>query len=214
MRAKLDAYRGLVQRTPGAEREVSEVLRRREVLQIEFQHAQDRLQSANLAESFESHQGGERFTLLRAPVVPRSPVFPNRVGLILLGLVFGVALTGIAVAIAESNDKKVRTTRIRPLLNDLPLLASIPYIRNTRDKRRNALMLSSFAAAYSVTSHHVDRRNCSREDSSQPARQAGAPRERQRGTQSRPSLDRSDGADTGSAHVLGSQSLPRKSRAG
>lgn len=150
MRAKLDAYRGLVQRTPGAEREVSEVLRRREVLQIEFQHAQDRLQSANLAESFESHQGGERFTLLRAPVVPRSPVFPNRVGLILLGLVFGVALTGIAVAIAESNDKKVRTTRIRPLLNDLPLLASIPYIRNTRDKRRNALMLSSFAAAYSV----------------------------------------------------------------
>jgi hypothetical protein len=30
------------------------------------------------------------------------------------------------------------------------VLASIPYIRNTRDKRRHALMLSSFAAAYSL----------------------------------------------------------------
>jgi succinoglycan biosynthesis transport protein ExoP len=150
MRAKLEQYRGLVQRTPGAEREVSEVLRRREVLQNEFQHAQDRLQSANLAESFESQQGGERFTLLRAPVMARSPVFPNRVGLILLGLVFGMALTGIAVAIAESNDKHVRITRVLPLLNDVPVLASIPYIRNTRDKRRHAFMLSSFAVAYSL----------------------------------------------------------------
>jgi polysaccharide biosynthesis transport protein len=150
MRGKLEQYRGLVQRTPSAEREVSEVLRRREVLQNEFQHAQDRLQSANLAETFESHQGGERFTLLRAPVMGRSPVFPNRVGLILLGLVFGVALTGIAVAIAESNDKSVRITRVLPLLNTIPVLASIPYIRNTRDKRRHALMLSSFAAAYSL----------------------------------------------------------------
>jgi polysaccharide chain length determinant protein (PEP-CTERM system associated) len=150
MRAKLEQYRGLVARTPGAEREVSEVLRRREVLQVEYQHAQDRLQSANLAETFESHQGGERFTMLRAPILPRSPVFPNRVGLILLGLVFGAALTGIAVAIAESNDKNVRTTRIRPLLNQVPVLATIPYIKNTRDKRRHALMLSSFAVAYSL----------------------------------------------------------------
>jgi hypothetical protein len=80
----------------------------------------------------------------------RSPVFPNRVGLILLGLVFGMALTGIAVAIAESNDKHVRITRVLPLLNDVPVLASIPYIRNTRDKRRHAFMLSSFAVAYSL----------------------------------------------------------------
>jgi polysaccharide biosynthesis transport protein len=149
-RAKLEQYRGLVLRTPAAEREVAEVLRRKEVLQNEYQHSQDRLQSANLAETFESKQGGERFTLLRAPVIPRSPVYPNRVGLILLGLVIGAALSGIAVAASEAADKNVRIARDLPMLNDVPLLASIPVIRNSRDKRRRVLLFGSFLAAYSL----------------------------------------------------------------
>jgi uncharacterized protein involved in exopolysaccharide biosynthesis len=149
-RAKLEQYRGLVLRTPAAEREVAEVLRRKEVLQNQYQHSQDRLQSANLAETFESKQGGERFTLLRAPVIPRSPVYPNRVGLILLGLVIGAALSGIAVAASEATDKNVRIARDLPMLNDVAVLASIPVIRNTRDKRRRALMYGSFLAAYSL----------------------------------------------------------------
>ena len=149
-RAKLEQYRSLVLRTPAAEREVAEVLRRKEVLQNQYQHSQDRLQSANLAETFESKQGGERFTLLRAPVIPRSPVYPNRVGLILLGLVIGAALSGIAVAASEATDKNVRIARDLPMLNDVPVLASIPVIRNTRDKRRRALMYGSFLAAYSL----------------------------------------------------------------
>ena len=149
-RAKLEQYRGLVLRTPAAEREVAEVLRRKEVLQNQYQRAQDRLQSANLAETFESKQGGERFTLLRAPVTGRSPVYPNRVGLILLGLVIGAVLAGIAVAASEAMDKHVRIARDLPMLNDVPVLASIPVIRNKRDKRRRAVVFTSFLAAYSL----------------------------------------------------------------
>jgi succinoglycan biosynthesis transport protein ExoP len=149
-RAKLEQYRGLVMHTPAAEREVAEVMRRKEVLQNEYQRAQDRLQSANLAETFESHQGGERFTLVRAPVTPKSPVYPNRIGLILLGLVIGAALTGIAVAVSESMDKNVRITGGLPMLDDIPVLANIPVIKNTRDRRRGAIMVGSFVAAYSI----------------------------------------------------------------
>jgi hypothetical protein len=103
-----------------------------------------------LAETFESKQGGERFTLLRAPVIPRSPVYPNRLGLILLGLVVGAALSGIAVAASEAADKKVRIARDLSMFNDVPVLASIPVIRNTRDKRRRVLLFGSFLAAYSL----------------------------------------------------------------
>jgi polysaccharide chain length determinant protein (PEP-CTERM system associated) len=149
-RAKLEQYRGLVQHTPASEREVAEVLRRKEVLQNEYQHVQDRLQSANLAETFESQQGGERFTLLRAPVTPRSPVYPNRVGLILLGLVIGATLTGIAVAVSEAMDKNVRFAQGLPMLDAIPVLASIPVIRNTRDRRRSAIKFGFFVAAYSI----------------------------------------------------------------
>ncbi len=150
LQAKLERIRALVQETPAAEKEFSEVMRRREVLQNEYQHVQDRLQSANLAETFESHQGGERFVMVRAPGVPSSPVYPNRLGLILLGFVLGAVLAGIAVAVAETTDSNLRTARDVLLPEGVPVLANIPFIRNRRDRRRRAIMLSSFAAAYSI----------------------------------------------------------------
>jgi polysaccharide biosynthesis transport protein len=149
-RAKLEQLRGLVDATPAAERAVSEILRRKQALQNEYQQTQDKLQSANLAETFENAQGGERFTMLRAPSRPKSPVFPNRLGLILLGLVVGAALTGIAVASAESMDKNVRTTKDLPLPENTPLLAFIPFINNKRDRRHRAMIFAGFAAAYSL----------------------------------------------------------------
>ncbi len=149
-RAKLEQHRALVQQTPAAEKEVAEVLRRKEALQTEYQHMQERLQSANLAETFESQQGGERFAMVRAPAVPRSPAYPNRIGLIMLGLVLGAALAGIAVALTESMDTHVRTARDLPLPDGVSVLASIPFIQNKGDRRRHAIMLSSFIAAYSV----------------------------------------------------------------
>jgi succinoglycan biosynthesis transport protein ExoP len=148
--SKLAQSRNLVLTTPSAEREFSEVMRRKQVLQSEYQQTQDKLQSANLAQTFESQQGGERFSLLRAPSDPKSPVYPNRVGLILLGLVFGAAMSGIAVAVSESTDKNIRTARDMPLPEDVPVLASIPYIKNRRDRRRRAFKLGSFIAAYSI----------------------------------------------------------------
>lgn len=150
MRANLERHRVFLEQTPAAEKEVSEVVRRKEVLQNEYQHVQDRLQSANLAETFESQQGGERFTLVRSPTVPRLPVYPNRVGLISLGVVLGAVLTAIAVAIVESMDSNVRAARDVPLPPGVPLLASIPFIKNKKDRRRRALLVTSFAAVYSV----------------------------------------------------------------
>lgn len=150
MRGRLLRNRGYVDATPAAEKEVSEVLRRKEVLQAEYQRVQDRLQSANLAETFESQQGGERFTMIRAPSVPRLPVYPNRIGLILLGLVFGAALAGIGVAVSESMDANVRTARDLPLPEGVPMLASIPFINNKKDRRRRAFAWTSFATVYSV----------------------------------------------------------------
>ncbi len=150
LRARLQQYQEWVARTPAAEKEISEVLRRRSVLQNEYQSVQDRLQNAKLAKTFESAQGGERFTLLRAPTMPHAPVYPNRVGWIMLGLFFGVALTGIAVAVAESLDKNVRTGRDLHLPEEVPLLVSIPFIDNGRDRRRRAIMLSSVLASYTV----------------------------------------------------------------
>jgi uncharacterized protein involved in exopolysaccharide biosynthesis len=150
LQAKLSQSRVAVLSTPAAERELSDVLRRKQVLQSEYQQTQDKLESAKLAQTFESQQGGERFTLLRAPSEPKSPVYPNRVGLILLGLVFGAAVAGITIAVTESMDANIRTARDLLLPEGVPMLASIPFIDNKRDRRRRALRWGSFITAYSV----------------------------------------------------------------
>jgi polysaccharide biosynthesis transport protein len=150
LQSKLAQSRMVIVQTPGAEHEFSEVMRRKQVLQTEYQQTQDKLQSATLAQNFESQQGGERFTLLRAAAEAKSPAYPNRVGLILLGLVFGAAVAGIAVAVSESTDKTIRTARDLPLPEGVLMLASIPFINNTRDRRGHALKVGSLIAAYSI----------------------------------------------------------------
>lgn len=149
-KALIDQYEQMLRKTPGVEREYSEIQRRRNSLQTTYQGIQDKLQNAQIAQNFETQQGGERFTLLRAPFPPRHPVYPNRVGLILLGVVLGGLLSAIAVVIAEASDSNVRDVRDLPLFGDAQVLASIPLIQNSRDRRRRRLVFASWAAAYGV----------------------------------------------------------------
>jgi uncharacterized protein involved in exopolysaccharide biosynthesis len=148
--ALIDSYEQMLRRTPGVEREYSEIQRRRNSLQTTYQAIQDKLQNAQIAQNFETEQGGERFTLLREPFPPRLPVYPNRIGLILLGVVLGALFAGIAVAMAEASDTNVRDVRDLPAFGDAVVLASIPTISNTRDRRRRRLVFVSWAAAYAA----------------------------------------------------------------
>ena len=75
-------------------------------------------------------------------------MYPNRIGLILLGVVLGGLFAGIAVAVAEASDTNVRDTGDLPVLGDAPVLAAIPLIHNSRDRRRRRLKLVSWTAAY------------------------------------------------------------------
>jgi polysaccharide biosynthesis transport protein len=147
-RGQMNEYEQLLRRTPLVETEYSEILRRRQSLQTEYQQINDKLQNAQLAQIFETEQRGERFTLLRAPVTPRLPVYPNRIGLILLGLVLGLGLAGAAVAIVESADTNIRNARDLPVGDDAILLASIPIISNSQDRRHRRMVLGAYVAAY------------------------------------------------------------------
>jgi polysaccharide biosynthesis transport protein len=147
-RGQMNEYEQLLRRTPLVESEYSEILRRRQSLQTEYQQINDKLQNAKMAQIFETEQHGERFTLLRGPATPKLPVYPNRIGLILLGLVLGLGLAGAAVAIVESADTNIRNARDLPIRDDAILLASIPIISNSHDRRHRRMVLGAYLAAY------------------------------------------------------------------
>jgi polysaccharide biosynthesis transport protein len=149
-KAETAQYEAILRRTPGVEREYSDIMRRRNSLQTTYQQIQDKLQNAQIAENFETEQGGERFTMIRAPSHGRLPVYPNRIGLILLGVVLGLGVSGIAVVLAESSDSRIRTMSDFPLFGDAQVLGAIPRISNAGDRRRRRFVFVSWAAAYSV----------------------------------------------------------------
>jgi succinoglycan biosynthesis transport protein ExoP len=148
--AEANQYEAFLRKTPGVEREYSDIMRRRTSLQNTYQGIQDKLQNARVAQNFETAQGGERFTLLRASFASKLPVYPNRIGLILLGVVLGSLFAGIAVVVTEASDTNVRDTSDLPVLGDAPVLAAIPLIHNSRDRRLRRLRLVSWTAAYCV----------------------------------------------------------------
>jgi polysaccharide biosynthesis transport protein len=143
-------YEAILRRTPGVEREYSDIMRRRNSLQTTYQQIQDKLQNAQIAQNFETEQGGERFTMIRAPTRGKLPVYPNRIGLILLGVVLGLGLSGLAVVIAESSDSRIRSVNDFPQFGDAQVLGAIPRISTAGDRRRRRFVFVSWAAAYSI----------------------------------------------------------------
>jgi uncharacterized protein involved in exopolysaccharide biosynthesis len=149
-KAETAQYEAMLRRTPGVEREYSDILRRRNSLQTTYQQIQDKLQNAQIAQNFETEQGGERFTMIRAPAPARLPVYPNRIGLIMLGVVLGLGLSAIAVVLAESSDSRIRSVNDFPQFGDAHVLGAIPRISNAGDRRRRRFVFVSWAAAYSI----------------------------------------------------------------
>ena len=76
------------------------------------------------------------------------PVFATP--LILIGLVFGAAVAGIAIALAESADRRIRMASDLHLPEGIPMLAAIPFISNAADRRAHRAKLRSLLGAYSM----------------------------------------------------------------
>jgi uncharacterized protein involved in exopolysaccharide biosynthesis len=147
-RTQLAQYTASANPSAALERQVVELQRRRLSLQTEYQAVQDKLKSAQLGQVAESGKNAEHFALLQSPYPATEPFSPNRIGVILLGLVLGAALTGAAVAIAESTDATVRGARDIVGLNGLPVLGNIPDILLASDETRKRWVWGSILAVY------------------------------------------------------------------
>ena len=150
-RDRLDSYSALLRSSPEVERQFADLQRRRESLQAQYQQSQEKVNSAAMGQQFEAAKQGEHFSMIRAPGVASSPYYPNRLGMILLGVVLGSVLAAVAVAIAEASDASVRGARDveRPGEASV-LLGGIPEIRRPRDLRRRRLVWGSVCAVYAL----------------------------------------------------------------
>ena len=140
MERQIKALDAQISRIPQVERGLETLERDYENTKRKYQEMKAKQSRAELAKSLEEEQKGERFTLLEPPLLPDTPVKPDRPKIVMLGLVLSF-ISGIGVAVlAELLDGGIRGTRALASITKMTTLATIPYISTHKDaalKKRN-----------------------------------------------------------------------------
>ena len=111
VRGQIYQYESGSAAAPGVERDYAELTRHRDLLGRQILDIQGKLREADIARSLESEQKGDKFSLIRPPGVASTPFSPNRLGIMLLGMVLGGGLAVGLAALAESSDPSVRSVQ-------------------------------------------------------------------------------------------------------
>jgi protein tyrosine kinase modulator len=133
---------------PQLEAKYGPLARERDLLQQEYEGLRDKYSQATLSKSVESEDKGTLLLLLDPARTPKSPIEPNRMALMLLGLALGLGAAFSYATLMDMMDVTVRGSRdIETLLHQTPI-AMIPIIDSPGDiiqLRRKRILISLLA---------------------------------------------------------------------
>ena len=136
LQIKMNEFEDRAVAAPEIEREYTLIRRDYEAALKNFQDVRGKLIQAELGEQLEMKRKGERFSLIEPPNLPYKPVKPNRLAIVLLGIVLSVGLGGAIVFMVEMLDQAVYGPRQLAAITGSSPLVVIPYITNQNDNRR------------------------------------------------------------------------------
>jgi polysaccharide chain length determinant protein (PEP-CTERM system associated) len=154
-RGQIYTYESGAAAAPGVERDYAALMRARGVFEKQFNDLQEKLREADISRNLETEQRGDRFSQIRSPGTPTTPYSPNRLGIILLGIVLGGGLAMGLAALAESTDPSVRGARDLREITRIEAIASIPVMLNDTDERKRRVWWASYACVLVVATAWV-----------------------------------------------------------
>lgn len=126
---KASTYRSRIEATPRVEEAYRALLIEQSNLQAKYSDLMRKLMEARVAYGLEKEQVGERFTLLEPASFPVDPYKPNRMLILLVGLVLGLGAGGTLVYLRENMDHSVHDAFSLSIATSSPVLATIPEFR-------------------------------------------------------------------------------------
>ena len=133
---RITEYEQRIRQAPVVERDYLAISRGYENTLKSYHEIKEKEMGAKLAEQLEVKQKGDRFTLAGPPTLPQWPIKPNRLGIVLLGLMFAFSAGIGVVTVAEYRDHSIRGGSDVVTIFGAPPLVLIPYIQNTEDDLR------------------------------------------------------------------------------
>ncbi|HEX7128358.1 MAG TPA: XrtA system polysaccharide chain length determinant [Thermodesulfobacteriota bacterium] len=133
---QIQEARALVAAMPRREQEYATLTRDYENLKATYQSLLGKQIQAGMAEDLERKQAGETFTVLDPADVPKRPVKPDRLKILLVGLVLGLGAGAGGVYLGETLDQSVRTVEELKQAYGLPVLGAIPDLAHEEARAR------------------------------------------------------------------------------
>jgi len=134
-------YQRRVDNVPKREQDLQKLTRDYAAIKELYASLSKRYEEAQLAETLERQKGGQ-FRILDPAIPPNEPVGPNRIRLILMGLILCLTIAAGAVVLAEQMDTSFHRVDEFWVFTNLPVLASVPRIVTRADTRRDRLRFS------------------------------------------------------------------------
>ena len=106
---------------------------------MHYQELQQKLLTARVAQGMEEDQLGETFQVIEPAFLPEKPAKPNRLAIMLIGVVLGIGMSIGLAAIREYTDRTIREANILEEMAQAPVLSNIPRITTPAEIRARRL---------------------------------------------------------------------------
>jgi polysaccharide biosynthesis transport protein len=138
LQRQLALHQRRVDNLPKREHELARITRDYETTRELFRSLLAKRDEAGIAADLEQRQKGETFRIMEAASPGDRPLGPNRVRLLLIGLVLATGAAAAAVVLAENVDTSFRRVDELRSRFPVPVLSAIPRITTESDRRRQA----------------------------------------------------------------------------
>lgn len=149
-RSTLGSSRGLLQKMPSVRAELERLERERDTQKAFYEELVTRQGQSEISKQLEVQDKATTFRIIDPAVAPIRPVSPDRVKMILMGILAGLA-AGLGICLLlDKLDSSVKSVDVLKVFG-LPVLAAIPSIRDPREhalKRKKDSRVFIAAGAY------------------------------------------------------------------
>jgi len=134
---QIGVYQRRIENAPKRDHELTLLTRDYDSTRDMFKTLLSKREEAGIAANLEQQKHGEQFRIMDPALIPDRPAGPNRLRLLLVGVVLAIAASGAAVILAENVDTSYRRVdEVRSRL-PVPVLSTIPRISTESDRVRH-----------------------------------------------------------------------------
>jgi polysaccharide chain length determinant protein (PEP-CTERM system associated) len=151
-RKKAIEYQKRIETTPLIEGTYQALFRQRDNLQAKANDLLKKLMESRVAQGLEKAQKGERFTIIDPARRPGKPFKPNRMAIILVGIVLGIGAGCGMVVFREVTDSTAWNARDLNRISGLSVLGSIPEVETEKEIKKRKIKRYAIAAAVVIIS--------------------------------------------------------------